>query len=214
VRGEVIASTFDRPASDHTVVAELAIERAKRLVEGGTDVVVLFDSLTRLARAYNNSGGSSGRILTGGIDAGALYPPKRLLGAARALEDGGSLTIIATAMVENGSVGDSVIFEELKSTGNAELKLDRRLAERRLYPAVDLIPSGTRREELLLEPAERLIIGRLRSALSTLDSHVALEQILEPLRRTATNAEFLALITNQGVAAAPHGARRPTRPAA
>ena len=156
VKGEVIASTFDRPPSDHTQAAELAIERAKRLVEQGKDVVVLLDSITRLGRAYNNASPASGRILSGGVDSTALYPPKRFLGAARNIEYGGSLTIIATAMVETGSTGDTVIFEEFKGTGNAELKLDRKIAERRVFPAVDVNPSGTRKDELLLSP------GRVR----------------------------------------------------
>ncbi len=150
VKGEVIASTFDRPPSDHTQAAELAIERAKRLVEQGKDVIVLLDSITRLGRAYNNASPASGRILSGGVDSTALYPPKRFLGAARNIEDGGSLTIIATAMVETGSTGDTVIFEEFKGTGNAELKLDRKISERRVFPAVDVNPSGTRKDELLL----------------------------------------------------------------
>ena len=154
VKGEVIASTFDRPPSDHTAVAELAIERAKRLVEQGKDVVVLLDSITRLGRAYNNASPASGRILSGGVDSTALYPPKRFLGAARNIEEGGSLTIIATAMVETGSTGDTVIFEEFKGTGNAELKLDRKISERRVFPAVDVNPSGTRKDELLLSPDE------------------------------------------------------------
>ena len=154
VKGEVIASTFDRPPSDHTQAAELAIERAKRLVEQGKDVIVLLDSITRLGRAYNNASPASGRILSGGVDSTALYPPKRFLGAARNIEDGGSLTIIATAMVETGSTGDTVIFEEFKGTGNAELKLDRKISERRVFPAVDVNPSGTRKDELLLSPDE------------------------------------------------------------
>ena len=154
VKGEVIASTFDCPPSNHTTVSELAIERAKRLVEQGMDVVVLLDSITRLGRAYNNSSPASGRILSGGVDSTALYPPKRFLGAARNIENGGSLTIIATAMVETGSAGDTVIFEEFKGTGNAELKLDRRIAERRIFPAIDINPSGTRKDELLLGTEE------------------------------------------------------------
>ena len=162
VKGEVIASTFDRPPSDHTQAAELAIERAKRLVEQGKDVVVLLDSITRLGRAYNNSSPASGRILSGGVDSTALYPPKRFLGAARNIENGGSLTIIATAMVETGSTGDTVIFEEFKGTGNAELKLDRKIAERRVFPAVDVNPSGTRKDELLLVPGR--VRGRAQAA--------------------------------------------------
>ncbi len=150
VKGEVIASTFDRPPTDHTTVAELSIERAKRLVELGHDVVVLLDSITRLGRAYNNASPASGRILSGGVDSTALYPPKRFLGAARNIENGGSLTILATALVETGSTGDTVIFEEFKGTGNAELKLDRKLADKRIFPAVDVDASGTRKEEILL----------------------------------------------------------------
>ena len=170
VKGEVIASTFDRPPSDHTQAAELAIERAKRLVEQGKDVVVLLDSITRLGRAYNNASPASGRILSGGVDSTALYPPKRFLGAARNIEDGGSLTIIATAMVETGSTGDTVIFEEFKGTGNAELKLDRKISERRVFPAVDVNPSGTRKDELLLSPDEFAVVHKLRRVLSGLDS--------------------------------------------
>jgi len=191
VKGEVIASTFDRPPSDHTQVAELAIERAKRLVEMGQDVVVLLDSITRLGRAYNNSSPASGRILSGGVDSTALYPPKRFLGAARNIENGGSLTIIATAMVETGSAGDTVIFEEFKGTGNAELKLDRRIAERRVFPAVDVGPSGTRKEELLMTPEEAGIMHKLRRVLSGLDSHQAIDLLMSQLRKTNTNYEFL-----------------------
>ena len=191
VKGEVIASTFDRPPSDHTQVAELAIERAKRLVELGQDVVVLLDSITRLGRAYNNSSPASGRILSGGVDSTALYPPKRFLGAARNIENGGSLTIIATAMVETGSAGDTVIFEEFKGTGNAELKLDRRIAERRVFPAVDVGPSGTRKEELLMTPEEAGIMHKLRRVLSGLDSHQAIDLLMAQLRKTNTNYEFL-----------------------
>lgn len=191
VKGEVIASTFDRPPSDHTQVAELAIERAKRLVELGQDVVVLLDSITRLGRAYNNSSPASGRILSGGVDSTALYPPKRFLGAARNIENGGSLTIIATAMVETGSAGDTVIFEEFKGTGNAELKLDRRISERRVFPAVDVGPSGTRKEELLMSPEEAGIMHKLRRVLSGLDSHQAIDLLMSQLRKTNTNYEFL-----------------------
>src|ERR1700757_1521599 len=161
VKGEVISSTFDRPPSDHTQAAELAIERAKRLVEQGKDVVVLLASIPRLGRAYNNASPASGRILSGGVDSTALYPPKRFLGAARNIEEGGSLTIIATAMVETGSTGDTVIFEEFKGTGNAELKLDRKISERRVFPAVDVNPSGTRKDELLLSPDEFGIVHKL-----------------------------------------------------
>ena len=191
VKGEVIASTFDRPPSDHTQVAELAIERAKRLVDLGQDVVVLLDSITRLGRAYNNSSPASGRILSGGVDSTALYPPKRFLGAARNIEHGGSLTIIATAMVETGSAGDTVIFEEFKGTGNAELKLDRRISERRVFPAVDVGPSGTRKEELLMSPEEAGIMHKLRRVLSGLDSHQAIDLLMSQLRKTNTNYEFL-----------------------
>jgi transcription termination factor Rho len=191
VKGEVIASTFDRPPSDHTTVAELSIERAKRLVELGQDVVVLLDSITRLGRAYNNASPASGRILAGGIDAAALYPPKRILGTARNLEEGGSLTVIATAMVETGSTGDTVLFEEYKSTGNAELKLDRRTAEKRVFPAIDIDPSGTRKEEILLAPDELAVIRQLRKALQTQGGTAAVEQLLDGLRKTTSNAEFL-----------------------
>ena len=186
VKGEVIASTFDRPPSDHTSAAELAIERAKRLVEQGKDVVVLLDSITRLGRAYNNSSPASGRILSGGVDSTALYPPKRFLGAARNIENGGSLTIIATAMVETGSTGDTVIFEEFKGTGNAELKLDRKIAERRVFPAVDVNPSGTRKDELLLSPDEVAVVHKLRRVLSGLDSHQAIDLLIDRLKKPRT----------------------------
>jgi transcription termination factor Rho len=195
VKGEVIASTFDRPPSDHTAVAELAIERAKRLVEQGKDVVVLLDSITRLGRAYNNASPASGRILSGGVDSTALYPPKRFLGAARNIEEGGSLTIIATAMVETGSTGDTVIFEEFKGTGNAELKLDRKISERRVFPAVDVNPSGTRKDELLLSPDEFAIVHKLRRVLSGLDSHQAIDLLMSQLRKTKTNYEFLVQVS-------------------
>lgn len=195
VKGEVIASTFDRPPSDHTSVAELAIERAKRLVEQGQDVVVLLDSITRLGRAYNNASPASGRILSGGVDSTALYPPKRFLGAARNIEEGGSLTIIATAMVETGSTGDTVIFEEFKGTGNAELKLDRKIAERRVFPAVDVNPSGTRKDELLLSPDEFGIVHKLRRVLSGLDSHQAIDLLMSQLRKTKNNYEFLVQVS-------------------
>jgi transcription termination factor Rho len=191
VKGEVIASTFDRPPTDHTSVAELAIERAKRLVEIGRDVVVLLDSITRLGRAYNNSSPASGRILSGGVDSTALYPPKRFLGAARNIENGGSLTIIATAMVETGSTGDTVIFEEFKGNGNAELKLDRKIAERRVFPAVDVNPSGTRRDDLLLSPDEAAVVHKLRRVFSGLDSHQAIDLLIDRLRKTKNNMEFL-----------------------
>ena len=195
VKGEVIASTFDRPPSDHTSVAELAIERAKRLVESGRDVVVLLDSITRLGRAYNNSSPASGRILSGGVDSTALYPPKRFLGAARNIENGGSLTIIATAMVETGSTGDTVIFEEFKGTGNAELKLDRKIAERRVFPAVDVNPSGTRKDELLLNPDEAAVLHKLRRVLSGLDSHQAIDLLIDRLKKSKNNLEFLIQVS-------------------
>ena len=194
VKGEVIASTFDRPASDHTTVAELAIERAKRLVELGQDVVVLLDSLTRLSRAYNLAAPASGRILSGGVDASALYPPKKFFGAARNISEGGSLTIIASALVETGSKMDEVIFEEFKGTGNMELRLSRQLAERRIFPAIDLNASGTRREELLFGPEELRIMWKLRRVLGTLDQQQGLELVLDKLKETQSNAEFLMLI--------------------
>jgi transcription termination factor Rho len=195
VKGEVIASTFDRPPSDHTQAAELAIERAKRLVEQGKDVVVLLDSITRLGRAYNNASPASGRILSGGVDSTALYPPKRFLGAARNIEEGGSLTIIATAMVETGSTGDTVIFEEFKGTGNAELKLDRKIAERRVFPAVDVNPSGTRKDELLLSSDEFAVVHKLRRVLSGLDPHQAIDLLMSQLRKTKNNYEFLVQVS-------------------
>ncbi|GFG51430.1 transcription termination factor Rho [Mycolicibacterium agri] len=195
VKGEVISSTFDRPPSDHTQAAELAIERAKRLVEQGKDVVVLLDSITRLGRAYNNASPASGRILSGGVDSTALYPPKRFLGAARNIEEGGSLTIVATAMVETGSTGDTVIFEEFKGTGNAELKLDRKIAERRVFPAVDVNPSGTRKDELLLSPDEFAVVHKLRRVLSGLDSHQAIDLLMSQLRKTKNNYEFLVQVS-------------------
>ncbi|WP_436491775.1 transcription termination factor Rho [Actinokineospora sp. HUAS TT18] len=191
VKGEVIASTFDRPPSDHTTVAELSIERAKRLVEMGHDVVVLLDSITRLGRAYNLAAPASGRILSGGVDSTALFPPKRFLGAARNIEGGGSLTIFATALVETGSAGDTVIFEEFKGTGNAELKLDRKIADKRIFPAVDVDPSGTRKEELLLPPDELAVTVKLRRVLHALDSQAAIELLLDRLRKSRTNIEFL-----------------------
>ena len=191
VKGEVIASTFDRPAEDHTTVAELAIERAKRLVELGHDVVVLLDSITRLGRAYNLSAPASGRILSGGVDSSALYPPKRFFGAARNIEDGGSLTILATALVETGSKMDEVIFEEFKGTGNMELRLSRQLADKRIFPAVDVNASGTRREEMLMNPDETKIIWKLRRALAGLEQQQALELVLGRLKETASNVEFL-----------------------
>ncbi|WNI18109.1 transcription termination factor Rho [Actinacidiphila sp. ITFR-21] len=194
VKGEVISSTFDRPAEDHTTVAELAIERAKRLVELGHDVVVLLDSITRLGRAYNLAAPASGRILSGGVDSTALYPPKRFFGAARNIEDGGSLTILATALVETGSRMDEVIFEEFKGTGNMELKLDRKLADKRIFPAVDVDPSGTRKEEILLDRDELGIVWKLRRVLHALDSQQAIELLLDKMKQTKSNAEFLMQI--------------------
>ncbi|WP_303708377.1 transcription termination factor Rho [Janibacter sp. CX7] len=191
VKGEVIASTFDRPADDHTTVAELAIERAKRLVEMGHDVVVLLDSITKLGRAYNLAAPASGRILSGGVDSAALYPPKKFFGAARNIENGGSLTILATALVETGSRMDEVIFEEFKGTGNMELKLDRGLANRRIFPAVDVNASGTRREEILLAPEELKIMWKLRRVLAALDTQQGVELLIDRLRKTKTNYEFL-----------------------
>ncbi|MFP5020083.1 transcription termination factor Rho [Pseudonocardia phyllosphaerae] len=191
VKGEVIASTFDRPPSDHTAVAELSIERAKRLVEMGHDVVVLLDNITRLGRAYNLAAPASGRILSGGVDSTALYPPKRFLGAARNIEDGGSLTIFATALVETGSTMDTVIFEEFKGTGNAELKLDRKIADKRVFPAIDIGDSGTRKEELLMSPDEHAVMVKLRRILAALDDQQAIDLVLSRLKKTKTNIEFL-----------------------
>ncbi|MDN5889847.1 MAG: transcription termination factor Rho, partial [Yaniella sp.] len=195
VRGEVIASTFDRPAEDHTTVAELTIERAKRMVELGHDVVVLLDSMTRLGRAYNLTSPASGRILSGGVDSAALYPPKKFFGAARNIEGGGSLTILATALVETGSRMDEVIFEEFKGTGNMELRLSRELSERRIFPAIDINASGTRREENLLTTEEIRIMWRLRRVLSELKTQQGLELLTSKLKETETNAEFLMLVS-------------------
>jgi transcription termination factor Rho len=191
VKGEVIHSTFDNPADAHTTVAELAIERAKRLVEMGHDVVVLLDSITRLGRAYNNSAPASGRILSGGVDSTALYPPKRFFGAARNIENGGSLTILATALIETGSRMDEVIFEEFKGTGNMELRLRRELADKRLFPAVDVDASSTRKEEILMSPEELKIVWQLRRVLHALEPQQALELLMEQMRKTKSNAEFL-----------------------
>ena len=191
VKGEVIHSTFDHPADDHTTVAELAIERAKRLVEMGHDVVILLDNITRLGRAYNNSAPASGRILSGGVDSTALYPPKRFFGAARNIEHGGSLTILAAALIETGSRMDEVIFEEFKGTGNMELRLRRELAEKRLFPAVDVDASSTRKEEILLAPDELKVIWQLRRVLHALEPQQALELLMEQMRKTKSNAEFL-----------------------
>ncbi|MDT0270014.1 transcription termination factor Rho [Streptomyces sp. DSM 44915] len=194
VKGEVISSTFDRPSEDHTTIAELAIERAKRLVELGHDVVVLLDNLTRLGRAYNLAAPASGRILSGGVDSAALYPPKKFFGAARNIEDGGSLTILATALVETGSRMDEVIFEEFKGTGNMELKLDRKLAEKRIFPAVDVDASATRKEEILMGADELAIVWKLRRVLHALDSQQAMELLLDRMKKTKSNAEFLMQI--------------------
>jgi transcription termination factor Rho len=194
VKGEVISSTFDRPPADHTTVAELAIERAKRLVELGHDVVVLLDGLTRLGRAYNLVSPAGGRILSGGVDSAALHPPKRFFGAARNVENGGSLTILATALVETGSVVDEVIFEEFRSTGNMELWLRGDLAEKRVFPAVDVARSITRREEDLVGDEELAIVWKLRRTIVEQDDEKALEQLLTSLRKTQTNLEFLAQV--------------------
>jgi transcription termination factor Rho len=195
VQGEVIASTFDRPATDHTTVAELAIERAKRLVELGQDVVVLLDSMTRLARAYNIASPTSGRILSGGVDAQALYPPKKFFGAARNIEDGGSLTIISSALVETGSKMDEVIFEEFKGTGNMELRLSRELADKRLFPAIDINSSGTRREEMITSADELAVVYRLRRLLGGMEVEQAYQTLVPRLKKTSTNRDFLSAIT-------------------
>ena len=194
VKGEVIASTFDRPADDHTTVAELAIERAKRLVELGHDVVVLLDSITRLGRAYNIAAPASGRILSGGVDSAALYPPKKFFGAARNIENGGSLTILATALIDTGSKMDEVIFEEFKGTGNMELILNRKFADKRIFPAVDVVASGTRKEEILMGTEELGIVWRLRRVLHALEPQQALELLLGKMKGTKSNVEFLLQI--------------------
>jgi transcription termination factor Rho len=212
VKGEVIASTFDRPADNHTTVAELAIERAKRLVELGHDVVVLLDSITRLGRAYNIAAPASGRILSGGVDSAALYPPKKFFGAARNIENGGSLTILATALVETGSKMDEVIFEEFKGTGNMELKLDRKFADKRIFPAVDVDASGTRKEEILMGQEELNIVWRLRRVLHALEPQQALELLLERMKGTKSNVEFLLQVqkttVNEGTESAAAAAPR------
>jgi transcription termination factor Rho len=194
VRGEVIFSTFDQSADDHIMAAELAIERAKRLVEAGGDVVVLLDSITRLGRAYNLAAPASSRILAGGVAASALQPPRKFLGAARNIEEGGSLTILSTALVETGSRMDDVFFEEFKGTGNMELRLRRDLAEKRIFPAIDVAPSGTRRDDLLIPAGERAAVDSLRRALAGLDAQQALELLLDKTRQTASNLEFLGEI--------------------
>ena len=201
VRGEVIFSTFDQAAEDHIRVAELAIERAKRLVEAGADVVVLLDSITRLGRAYNLAAPASSRTLAGGVAASALQPPRRFLGAARNVEDGGSLTILSTALVDTGSRMDDVLFEEFKGTGNMELRLRRELAEKRIFPAIDAMPSGTRHDELLMTPDEYQAVGTLRRALGALDPQQALELLLAKTRDTASNPEFLRQIQRSRPAA-------------
>ena len=200
VKGEVIASTFDRPADDHTTVAELSIERAKRLVEMGHDVVVLLDSITRLGRAYNIAAPASGRILSGGVDSAALYPPKKFFGAARNIENGGSLTILATALIDTGSKMDEVIFEEFKGTGNMELILNRKFADKRIFPAVDVIASGTRKEEILMGKEELSIVWRLRRVLHALEQQQALELLLEKMKGTKSNVEFLMQIQKTTIA--------------
>jgi transcription termination factor Rho len=194
VRGEVIFSTFDQATEDHIRVAELAIERAKRRVELGADVVVLLDSITRLGRAYNLAAPANGRTLAGGVAASALQPPRQFLGAARNVEDGGSLTILSTALVDNGSRLDDVLFEEFKGTGNMELRLRRELAEKRIFPAIDVMPSGTRHDELLMSPGEYQAVGKLRRALGALDPQQALELLLDKTRDTASNLEFLSQV--------------------
>jgi transcription termination factor Rho len=196
VRGEVIFSTFDQSADDHIMVAELAIERAKRLVELGTDVVVLLDSITRLGRAYNTAASAASRTLTGGVATSALQPPRQFLGAARNIEEGGSLTILSTALVETGSRMDDVLFEEFKGTGNMELRLRRDLAEKRIFPAIDVAPSGTRRDDLLMAPGERAAVDSLRRALAALDAQQALELLLDKTRATTSNLEFLGQVQN------------------
>jgi transcription termination factor Rho len=199
VKGEIVASTFDRPADDHTQIAELAMERAKRLVEQGQDVVVLLDSITRLARAYNLSAPASGRIMSGGVDSTALYPPKRFFGAARNIEEGGSLTIIATALIETGSKMDEVIFEEFKGTGNMELRLDRRMEQKRIFPAIDIDASGTRREELLFDREELAIVWKLRRVLAALEGPAALELLIDKMKATRSNNQFLTQIQNSNL---------------
>jgi len=194
VTGEGVSSTFDQPSDNHIAVAELVLERAKRLVEHKRDVVVLLDSVTRLARAYNLSTPASGRILSGGVDSTALFPPKRFFGAARNIEHGGSLTIIATALVDTGSRMDEVIFEEFKGTGNMEIHLDRKLADKRIFPAIDIEKSGTRKEELILEPKEANQIWKLRPVLHSLDPSAAIELLIDKVRKTKTNNQFLSQI--------------------
>jgi len=199
VDGEVIASTFDRPADDHTQISEIGMERAKRLVEQGEDVVILLDSITRLARAWNLAAPASGRIMSGGVDSTALYPPKRFFGAARNIEGGGSLTIVATALVETGSKMDEVIFEEFKGTGNMELRLDRRMEQKRIFPAIDVEASGTRKEELLCDTEELSIIWKLRRVLHALEGPSALELLIDKMGQTKSNNQFLTQIQRQNL---------------
>ncbi len=199
VKGEVVSSTFDQPSENHIQVAELVLERAKRLVEHGRDVVILLDSITRLARAYNLTTPTSGRILSGGVDSTALFPPKRFFGAARNIEEGGSITIIATALVDTGSRMDEVIFEEFKGTGNMELHLDRKLADKRIFPAIDIEKSGTRKEELLMEPPEAQVVWKLRRVLHALDPSAAIELLIDKIRNTRSNPEFLAEIAKSPI---------------
>ncbi len=191
VNGEVVSSTFDQPGENHVQVTELVLERVKRLVEVGKDVVVLLDSITRMARAYNLQAPASGRILSGGVDSTALYPPKKFFGAARNIEEGGSLTILATALVETGSRMDEVIFEEFKGTGNWEVRLTRQLANKRIFPAIDIENSGTRKEELLMDPAEAAMVWKLRAVLHALDPNAAIELLIGKLKETKSNTEFL-----------------------
>ena len=194
VKGEVVASTFDQPSENHVQVTELVLDRVKRLVEGGKDVVILLDSITRMARAYNLNTPASGRILSGGVDSTALYPPKKFFGAARNIEEGGSLTILATALVDTGSRMDEVIFEEFKGTGNMEIRLDRKLADKRIFPAIDIDMTGTRKEELLMDPAEAAMVWKLRAVLHALEPAAAIELLINKVRETKTNAEFLTAI--------------------
>ncbi len=199
VKGEVVSSTFDQPSDNHIQVAELVLERAKRLVEHNKDVVILLDSVTRLARAYNLNQPTSGRILSGGVDSTALFPPKRFFGAARNIEDGGSMTIIATALVDTGSRMDEVIFEEFKGTGNMELHLDRKLADKRIFPAIDIEKSGTRKEELIMESAEAAVVWKLRRVLHSLDSNAAIELLIDKIKGTKSNLQFLSEIAKSPI---------------
>ncbi len=199
VKGEVVSSTFDQPSDNHIQVAELVLERAKRLVEHEKDVVILLDSVTRLARAYNLNQPTSGRILSGGVDSTALFPPKRFFGAARNIEDGGSMTIIATALVDTGSRMDEVIFEEFKGTGNMELHLDRKLADKRIFPAIDIEKSGTRKEELIMEPAEAQVVWKLRRVLHALDPGASIELLIDKIKATKSNQQFLMEIAKSPI---------------